>query len=58
MSNEEKFKESLNQKLSEEKFEFDASNWAGAEALLDADKKGKRGLYYLIPFLLILNVSG
>lgn len=54
MSNEEKFKESLNQKLSEEKFEFDASNWAGAEALLDADKKGKRGLYYLIPFLLIL----
>lgn len=54
MSNEEKFKETLNQKLSEERFEFDASNWAGAEALLDADKKGKRGLYYLIPFLLIL----
>ena len=54
MRNEEKFKQALNSKLGEENFPFDESNWAGAEALLDADKKGRRGIYYLIPVLLIL----
>ena len=54
MQNEEKFKQNLNSKLEELHFPFDESNWPGAEALLDADKKRSGGLYYLIPLLMLL----
>ena len=54
MSNEEKFRETLNEKLASKEFAFDEDNWENARMLIDANKPQRR----IIPFLLTAFVLG
>ena len=52
MSEEENFEEKIRQKLSEEEFPFDESNWEKAEDMIDTSRKRKKRLRFIIIFFL------
>jgi hypothetical protein len=59
MSNEEKFRDTLNEKLASKDFAFDETNWENARMLLDANKPQRRVIPFLLAaFVLILTGTG
>ncbi|HWY35660.1 MAG TPA: hypothetical protein VNX68_13525, partial [Nitrosopumilaceae archaeon] len=51
MSEEENLEELLRQKIEEQEFIFDESNWEKAESMIDASRKRKKRLRFFIIFL-------
>jgi hypothetical protein len=63
MSSEERFKKSLEEKLSSKEFPFDEDNWENARGMIDAYKKARRppvpaSFVFLAGLFLIVSVVG
>lgn len=56
MSNEDKFKQSLNKLLNQKEFAFEESDWIAASKLIDSRRKKRRFGFYFLSGIVLLGV--
>lgn len=57
MTNEDKFKQSLNNLLNQKEFVFEESDWIAASKLIDSRRKKRRFGFYFLSGILLLGLS-